>query len=151
MPRLPRGRGMRFSTPEILRILLFAGMLVAVIVLARPCGNAVSRFVMRFDNGSNAAGSGSATPQMPKPGNVEAPGKPVQTLRPEQYEHLRPGMSEQEIKAAMERARQRAAAAAAGSAAGSGSGTAAGSAAGSGSGTGTAAGSAAGTGSGVRP
>jgi hypothetical protein len=94
VPKLPRGRGLKLSTPELLKIALTAATLVAVIVLAKPCGNAVSGFVMGFEQGS-----GSAAAQMPKPSNVK---------EPEQYEVLRPGMTEEETKAAIERAKARA-------------------------------------------
>jgi len=91
VPRLPRGRGLRLSGPELVRILLLASLLVLLVVTQRPCSNAVSRFVTSFGDqpgsagtaGSGAAGSG--------------------------YEHLRPGMTDDEIKAAIQRARARAA------------------------------------------
>ena len=51
------------------RILLTGAMLVAIIVLAHPCANAVSGFVTSFDNGS----AGSAANAMPKPDNVRPP------------------------------------------------------------------------------
>lgn len=73
--------------------------LVAVILLAKPCGNSVSSFVMGYQ------GSGSATP--PKPGNVEPPPENI-----DQYEQLRPGMSDEEVKAAIERSKAKNAAAA---------------------------------------
>jgi hypothetical protein len=95
VPKLPRGRGLKFSGPELFRIALTVVALIGVIVLTRPCANAVSGFVTSFDNGSD-------TKAMPKPGNVDVPKEP-------QYEELKPGMSEAEIKAAMERARARAA------------------------------------------
>jgi hypothetical protein len=88
---------MRFSGPEIFRILLTLGMLVAVIALTKPCSNAVSTFVMGFD------GSGKGS-QMPKPGNVDIPG----SAGSDPYERLTPGMSEAETKAAIERAKLRA-------------------------------------------
>jgi len=64
-------------------------------MLTRPCANAVSGFVNSFDEGSNK--------QMPKPGTVDMP------KEPEHYETLKPGMTEEEIKAAMERSKARAA------------------------------------------
>lgn len=93
VPKLPRGRGIRLSGPEVFRIAATGAMLVAVIVLAHPCANAVSTFVTGFGSGS-AAGSA-----MPKPGNVD---KPIE------YEHLKPNMTEQELKAAIQRAKARA-------------------------------------------
>lgn len=92
VPKLPRGRGMKFSGPQIVRIAFTLLTLIGVMMLARPCANAVSNFVMSYEQGSGSA--------MPKPGNVDMP------TSADQYERLRPGMSEAEIKAAMERARQ---------------------------------------------
>ena len=116
VPKLPRGRGMKFSGPQMFRIGLTVISLIGVIVLTRPCANAVSGFVNSFDNGSNK--------QMPKPGTVDTP------KEPQHYETLRPGMTEEEIKAAMERSKAHAAAitgsaANSGSAAITGSGTSA--------------------------
>ena len=134
VPKLPRGRGLKLSTSEIFRILLTGGMLVAIIVLAKPCGSAVSNFVMRFDNGSAQE---RQQQEMPKPGNVDEPVAHPQLQEP-QYEHLKPGMSEQEVKAAVERAEAKAkAGSAAGSGTAAGSGMAAGSAAAAGSGSGS--------------
>ncbi len=91
VPKLPRGRGFRFSGPEMFRIGMTIVTLIGVIVLARPCANSVSGFVTGMD------GSGSAA-NMPKPGTVD---------QPQQYESLKPGMSDAEIKAAIERAKAR--------------------------------------------
>lgn len=97
VPKLPRGRGLKFSGPELFRIALTLVTLIGVIVLTRPCAHAVSGFVTSFE--------GSASDkQMPKPGNVDVPA-PEQ-----QMETLRPGMTDEEIKAAIERSKARAAA-----------------------------------------
>lgn len=124
VPKLPRGRGLKLSGPELFRIGLTLLTLIGVILLTRPCANAVSGFVTSFD------GSGSASEkQMPKPGTVDLPGSAAAPAEPV-YETLRPGMTEAEIKAAMERSKARnAGASPAGSAAGS-AGSAAGSAGG---------------------
>jgi hypothetical protein len=47
--RLPRGKGLKLSGPDLFRIAITASMLVAVIALAKPCANAVSGFVTSFD------------------------------------------------------------------------------------------------------
>jgi hypothetical protein len=94
VPKLPRGRGLKLSGPEIFKILITVGMLVAIIVLAKPCSNAVSNFVMRFDNGSNAGS------QMPKPEKLTPPPKGVM---------LRGDMTDEERRQAIERARAAAA------------------------------------------
>ena len=55
VPKLPRGRGLKFSGPELFRIAITIALLVAVVVLTKPCSHAVSTFVMGFDG--SAAGS----------------------------------------------------------------------------------------------
>jgi hypothetical protein len=101
VPRLPRGRGMRFSRPEVFRIVGLAALLAFLLITGRPCADSVSRFVTSF------GGSGSAAAPSPLPGTGDVPsgsaGSSVQD-----YESLRPGMSEAELKAAIERARARA-------------------------------------------
>lgn len=77
IPRLPRGRGIKLSRPELFRIAMTLLLLVAVIALTKPCANAVSNFVTSFDN----------KPKEPK------------------YEHLKPGMTDEEVKAAIQRAK----------------------------------------------
>ena len=86
-----------------MKIALTGALLVAVIALAHPCGDAVSHFVMHFDNGS---GSASPAQQMPKPGKVDVP---------QHYEHLTPSMTEDQTKAAVQRELDRAKAAGSGS------------------------------------
>lgn len=49
VPRLPRGRGMKFTTAQLVQIVMVAVALVAVIVLQKPCARSVSRFVTSFD------------------------------------------------------------------------------------------------------
>jgi hypothetical protein len=93
VPRLPRGRGLKLSGPELLRVLILAVLLVFLIASARPCSNAVSRFVTSF---GSAAGSGSAA------GKGSGSGSGL-----DGYERLRPGMTDDEVKAAIERARAR--------------------------------------------
>ena len=93
VPKLPRGKGIKLSGPEMVRIAITAGLLVAILVLAKPCGNAVSGFLQRFDNGS-------ASKQMPKPETVTAPPKGVL---------LRGDMTDEERRKAIERARAAAA------------------------------------------
>jgi hypothetical protein len=122
VPKLPRGRGLKLSGPQIVRIFMTLFALVGVIVLAKPCASSVSNFVMGYPQGSGAD-------KLPKPDNVGPP--PPSEL--DQYEKLEPGMTEEELKAAVERAKAKNAAGNSGSAsAGSGSpGTGSGSAAGS--------------------
>jgi hypothetical protein len=102
VPKLPRGRGMKFSKPELFRIGFTLITLIGVIVLTKPCASSMSSFVMSMDGtGSGSAGGGKAT-TMPRPDNVDVP-------VPEQYEQLRPGMTDEQVKAAIERSKARAA------------------------------------------
>ncbi len=123
VPKLPRNRGIRFSGPELFRVVMTGAMLVVVLILAKPCGNAVSNFVMGFE-GKN---KGSA---MPKPGNVDLPSLPGSAG---DYVELHAGMTDEQVQQAIAQARAKhAAAAGSGSAA---SGSASSGSAGSGSAT----------------
>ena len=90
VPKLPRGRGLRLSRPELVRVLLLAILLVFLVATQRQCANAISGLVTGFGD------QGSAAKTSPPSGN------------PEDYERLRPGMTDAELKAAIERARARA-------------------------------------------
>jgi hypothetical protein len=104
VPRLPRGRGLRLSGPQLFRIVATLALLVFVIVAQKPCAGSVSKFVTSFGSDGSAA-------TMPTPGTVDVPAAgSAGSDSLERYERLRPGMSEAEIKAVMERARAKAAA-----------------------------------------
>jgi len=122
VPRLPRTRGFKLSTPQLVRIGLTGALLVLVIAVQRPCSDSVSKFVTGFGD------QGSAKAQMPRPGAVDQPSERGSAA---DYEQLRPGMTEAEIKAAIERSKAKAAERARASGAGaegSGEGSGAGSA-----------------------
>lgn len=87
VPRLPRGRGLKLSYGEMVRIALTAAMLIAVLVLARPCANAVGRFIGNFD-------PPDAQPAAPRPVQV-----------PAGYVHLTPNMTPEQIQEAINAAR----------------------------------------------
>lgn len=103
VPRLPRGRGLRLSRPELVRVVGLAAILVFLIVIQRPCASAVSRFVTSFGD------QGSAAAAMPRPGTIDLPaaagsaGAAGEDLG--RYEQLRPGMTDAEVKAVIDRAR----------------------------------------------
>lgn len=103
VPRLPRGRGIKLSRPALLRIVFTAALLVVVVVIQKPCATGVSNFVNSFD-GPAGSGSGSAAPQLPRPGAVDVPAAGSAS----DYEQLRPDMTEAELKAAIERAKAKA-------------------------------------------
>jgi hypothetical protein len=48
VPKLPRGRGIKLSFPEIMRILMILAMLIAVVVLRKPCAENTGRFIDSF-------------------------------------------------------------------------------------------------------
>ena len=91
VPRLPRGRGFKLSFGEILRIGLTGIMLVAVLVLAKPCADAVSNFVASFD---------------PPDAQPAPPPKPTSPqLPPGTYVHITPDMTPEQIQNAIDSAR----------------------------------------------
>jgi hypothetical protein len=101
VPKLPRGRGMKLSRPELFRIGFTLITLIGVMVLTKPCAQGMSGFVMSMD-GSGSGGTAVKSTTMPRPDNVDVP-------VPQQYEQLRPGMTDAELKAAIERSKARAA------------------------------------------
>ncbi len=84
VPRLPRGKGFKLSFGEIVRIGLTATMLIAVLVLAQPCAEAVGRFVSSFD-----------------PPDAQLAPKP----QPKGYVHLSSDMTPEQIQQAIGGAR----------------------------------------------
>ncbi len=107
VPKLPRGRGLKLSMPEIFRILLTAGMLIAVIVLAHPCGDAVGNFMSKFDDKGktgSGAGTGSGLRAGTGAGAATGSGSAGQPV-PQHYVQLKPGMTDEETKAAIEKAK----------------------------------------------
>ena len=102
VPKLPRGRGLRLSGAEMFRILITTAMLIAVLVLAKPCGNAMSNFVMGFDKGS---GKGSA---MAKPGTLDLPAPATVPGSTGDYVELHPGMTDEQVQQAIDQARAKA-------------------------------------------
>lgn len=87
MPRLPRGRGLSLSAPEILRILMFAALLVAVITLRQPCASSAGKFINAFEPPPDAG------PTQVRPGG---------DIQPGHYIRLTPDMSEDEIRRAID-------------------------------------------------
>lgn len=151
VPKLPYGRGLKLDKAMIFRIVATLILLVLIVVAARPCANATSKFVTDFDD------KGSASATMPKPGNVDKLGS--------DYEYVGPNATKEEGEAAWERAKARArekagssagsgsagsGSAGSGSASRAGSGSAGSGSAGSGTGSGSA-GSGSAVGSGAPP
>jgi hypothetical protein len=81
VPRLPRGRGLKLSFPEIARIVMIAAMLIAVLMLRRPCAESTGRFVESFEPPVDA-------------GPARAPGQ----LPPGRYIPLTGEMTEQDLR-----------------------------------------------------
>ncbi|RMH39403.1 MAG: hypothetical protein D6689_16650 [Deltaproteobacteria bacterium] len=54
VPRLPRGRSMRWVWADLFRIAFLAIMLVAVVVLKNDCAEGVSRFIGSFEPPTDA-------------------------------------------------------------------------------------------------
>jgi hypothetical protein len=119
VPKLPRGRGIRLSGPQLMRIAGTAVVLVVLLVMQKPCAHAVSNFVTSFDGrgsaapagrGASSRGSGASGAQVDSAvrGGSGAAGSaaPGSAAEPS-YEHLRPGMTDEEVKSAIERAREK--------------------------------------------
>jgi hypothetical protein len=100
VPKLPRGPLIRFAGPQVFRILMTIGMLIAVLVLARPCGNAMSNFIMGFDN-TKGSGSGAGK-HAPPAAQPQLPGSAGD------YVELHPGMTDDEVRQAIEKAKDKA-------------------------------------------
>jgi len=91
---------MKFSKPELFRIGFTLITLIGVVVLTKPCANATSNFGRSMD-GSGGGGPAGTSATMPRPNTVDVP-------VPQQFEQLRPGMTDEEVKAAIERSKARA-------------------------------------------
>jgi hypothetical protein len=55
VPRLSRGAGFKLRTPDLVRIGMFATLLVCVIALGRPCADGMAGFVESFSPPPDAA------------------------------------------------------------------------------------------------
>ena len=121
VPKLPRGRGIRLSRVQLVRIAGTSAVLVVLLLMQRPCARAVSNFVTSFD-GRGSAGQGAAANRPGVRGSGVAPSTSVDgppgsatgaaapsggsaAPRLNDYERLQPGMTDDEVKAAIERAR----------------------------------------------
>lgn len=96
---------MRLGGPQLMRIAVVATLLVAVIVLQRPCADAVSGFVTSFEGPARDAGVDDRAVRTPE--QVVDPALP-DPYRGE-YVEIQPGMTEEEIRQVIERARSTAA------------------------------------------
>ena len=111
---------MKLSRLALLRIVGLAGILVFMIVTQRPCANAVSSFVTGFDDPGATSPRPSRAMEAPAAAGAEGAagggpgisggsrGSGPGSADLDQYEPLRPGMTDEEIKAAIDRARARA-------------------------------------------
>jgi hypothetical protein len=55
VPRLPRGRGLRMRSGDVVRIGLFGTLLVMILALGHPCASGVAGFVDSFSPPPDAA------------------------------------------------------------------------------------------------
>jgi hypothetical protein len=62
VPRLSRGRGLRLRTADVVRIGMFATLLVFLIVMGRPCADGVAGFVESFSPADAAPAAPAAPP-----------------------------------------------------------------------------------------
>ena len=71
VPRVPRGRGVSLRSGEVMRIIMFAALLVAVIAMRKPCSAGVASFMGQFDSPLDAGAKADETrhitaPQLPQ-------------------------------------------------------------------------------------
>ncbi len=64
VPRLPRGKGLRLRTTDVVRIAMFALLLICIVVLGRPCASGVAGFVDSFSPTPDAAPAPAATEEL---------------------------------------------------------------------------------------
>lgn len=98
VPRLPRGRGVTLNRMQLLRIIATAVMLVLVLVLTKPCARATGKFVQSFQPPDAGPAAGPIT----KPDQIDVPGSSGV------YVDLK-GLTPEQQKAAIEKARKEAA------------------------------------------
>src|SRR5215813_13956510 len=80
----------------MIKIAMTLAMLIALIMLQKPCADSVAKLVTGFDNGS-------AT--MPKPTNQDMPGSDGSAAG-SGYVRITPDMTPEQVQQAIERARQ---------------------------------------------
>ncbi len=90
IPKIPYARGLRLSGREIIRIAMLVSTLVLVLVMQKPCSQGISAFVTGFDTGS------AAPPPHAAPAAVGSNGELV---------HLKPGMTDEQMKQQIDSAR----------------------------------------------
>lgn len=135
VPKLPRGKGFALSWPQVMRIGFTLVALVAVVALREPCSDSVGRFVTTFGGeaspapnaASPAVGTAPTTanpatnPATTNPATANPATNPATSAAPPQapgagepepeYELMSTSMTDDELRAAFERAKRRAEAA----------------------------------------
>ena len=115
IPRLPRGKLIKLSGPQMFRIIFFAALLVGVLALRKPCSEGIGRFVESFDD-PDAGPTGPLDGSVGRPGSLAgspagagsdgesaaAPGAPLGSVNG--YFRITGDMSEEEIRATLRKA-----------------------------------------------
>ena len=98
---------MSWSGPQLTRVIMFATLLLAIRLMRRPCADAVGRFVGSFDETPAAHDGGVRA--VPKPeAIVDDTAAPTHDPYKTDYVEIKPGMTEAEIQAAIDKARTKA-------------------------------------------
>ena len=63
VPRLPRGKGFRLRSGDLVRIGMFATLLIMVALLGRPCASGMAGFVDSFSPAVDAGAAPTAAPE----------------------------------------------------------------------------------------
>lgn len=98
VPKIPRGKGLTLDKGMMFRIAMTVALLVMIVISARPCAQMTSKFITDFGDGK-----GSSQTALPKPGEVDEPVD--NSIDTSKYVQLRPGMTDEEVKAAIEAAK----------------------------------------------
>ena len=67
VPRLPRGRGLKLDSAMLVRIGMTLALLIMIVLTARPCADATSKFVTDFGDEGSAVGP---DPEHGRPGHA---------------------------------------------------------------------------------
>lgn len=102
VPRLPHGKGIRISGPAIVRILMFAALLLAVLALRKPCADGVSRFITQFDEPD--AGVAGAVRNARHAGDAGAAAPDTSAWPAGQYIEIKGPLTDEQLKVILEKA-----------------------------------------------
>lgn len=103
VPRLPRGKLIKLTGPQMFRIVFFAVLLVGVLLLRQPCSDGIGRFVESFDT-ADAGPTETDAGGMADPGSQTDVRSRLDPAAVGGFYRLTGDMSEEEIRATLRKA-----------------------------------------------